>query len=80
MVKIKQLDCYFSFFFVVGRISSRDTLYFVSLLLSIYLLDCSVWIAENFIVNPACKPNSSMALASSSFGNLVRSRTFDAFS
>ena len=79
MVKIKQPVCYFSLFFAVRWISSRDTLYFVSLLLSIYLLDCSVWIVENFIVNPACKPNSALALASS-FGNLVRSRTFDAFS
>ena len=56
MVKIKQLDCYFSFFFVNGWISSRDTLYLVSLLLSIYLLDCSVWITDNFIVNPTCNP------------------------
>ena len=74
MVKIKQLDCYFSFFFVVRWISSRGTLYFVSWLLSICLLDCSAWIAENSIVN------SAWALAFSSFGNLVRSRTFDSFS
>ena len=79
MVKIKQFYCFFSFFFVVGWICSRDTLYFVGLLLSIYLLYCSIWIAATFIVNPAYKPNSGLALASSSFGNGVRSLTFGAF-
>ncbi|KAF3947691.1 hypothetical protein CMV_026206 [Castanea mollissima] len=33
--------------------------------------NCGRGYKENFIVNPACKPNSALALASSSFGNLI---------
>nr|POE80772.1 hypothetical protein CFP56_73713 [Quercus suber] len=32
--------------------------------------NCGRGYKENFIVNLACKPNSTLALASSSFGNL----------